>query len=62
MYAGTQALAAASPAARDEILTLFPHIRDEVDAMEPALLLVPGGQARRLAQRHSDNGRVLVAS
>lgn len=61
MYAGTQALAAVSPAAREEILTLFPGIGAEADAMEPARVLVPGAQARRLAQRHSENGRVLVA-
>lgn len=62
MYAGTQALAAVGQAARDEILELFPRIRDEADAMEPARLLVPGSQARRLARRHSENGEVLVAS
>ena len=54
-------LAAVSPAAREEILTLFPGIGAEADAMEPARVLVPGAQARRLAQRHSENGQVLVA-
>ncbi|MFC0341641.1 Hint domain-containing protein [Paracoccus niistensis] len=61
MYAGAQALAAVSPAARDEILTLFPDICGGLEVMEPARVLVPGSRARRLAQRHSESRQVLVA-
>lgn len=62
MYAGAQALAALSPAARDEILELFPAIAEGAETMEPARMMVPGSRARRLAQRHSENRQMLVAN
>ena len=61
LFTGPEALRSIGPAALAEILTLFPGIGAEADAMEPARVLVPGAQARRLAQRHSENGQVLVA-
>ena len=60
MYAGTEAIKSVSDAAREEILTLFPTVCDDLDAMAPARLLVPGRKARNLAARHSTNSQYLV--
>ena len=58
LYTGPQALRAVGEAARDEILTLFPQLRDTPCAA--ARPLVPGARARQLAQRHARNGKDLI--
>ena len=58
LYTGTQALRAVGTAARDEILTLFPQLRDTPCAA--ARPLIPGARARQLAQRHARNGKDLI--
>lgn len=57
LYTGAEALKSVGPAARDEILTLFPELRDGPAAA--ARPLVPGGKARQMAERHARNGKAL---
>lgn len=62
LYTGPEALKAVSPAARAEILEIFPELAEPLLAYrEPARLLVPGRRARRLADRISRNGKQLAA-
>lgn len=58
LYTGPQALRAVGAAARDEILTLFPQLRDTPGVA--ARPLIPGARARQLAQRHARNGKNLI--
>ena len=58
LYTGPQALRAVGAAARDEILTLFPQLRETPCAA--ARPLIPGARARKLAQRHAQNGKDLI--
>ena len=58
LYTGAQALEAVGTAARDEILTLFPELRDT--PAEAARPLIPGARARQLAERHVRNRKDLV--
>ena len=58
LYTGAQALKAVGPAARAEILALFPELRDT--PAEAARCLVPGGRAQQLARRHARNGKDLI--
>ncbi|WP_134726544.1 Hint domain-containing protein [Paracoccus luteus] len=60
LYTGPEALKAVGTAARDEILALFPELRDGGHAAEPARPLASGRMARKLAVRHAVNGRPLV--
>lgn len=60
LFTGPQALSAIGPAARDEILTLFPELAEEGFAAEAARVLVPGRQGRSLAMRHAQHGRTLL--
>lgn len=63
LYTGPEALKAVSPAARDEILALFPELRDmDSTALAPsARPLVKGRVGRQLAGRHARNRRELVS-
>ncbi|MDQ7776701.1 MAG: Hint domain-containing protein [Paracoccus aminovorans] len=58
LYTGAEALKSVGAAARDEILTLFPELREGPAAA--ARPLVPGGKARQLAERHARNGKALI--
>lgn len=60
LYTGEQALKAVGVTARDEILTLFPELR-ELSA-QAARALVSGSRAQQLARRHARNGKDLVQS
>lgn len=60
LYTGKEALKAVGWAAREEIFTLFPQLRDS-DAVTPgARKLLSGREARKLVVRHVQNGRDLV--
>ena len=56
LYTGAEALKSVGPAARAEIMDLFPELREEPDA---ARTLVPGRLGRKLAARHAQNRRPL---
>lgn len=64
LYTGPEALKSVGPAAREEILTIFPELRDrDIEAEPPraARPLPSGRMARKLAVRHKQNGRELVS-
>ncbi len=58
LFTGPEALKALSPAAREEILTLFPSLAGR----DAARKLVPGKAARDLARRHMRNNVSLQAA
>lgn len=58
LYTGAQALKAVGAAARQEILTLFPELRDT--PAQAARSLIPGARAQQLARRHARNGKDLI--
>ena len=62
LYTGEQALKSLSPAAREEIFSLFPELQcqDQETTRPSARLLVPGRMGRQLAKRHSKNRCELV--
>ncbi|SDD17901.1 Hint domain-containing protein [Paracoccus isoporae] len=60
LYLGTECMKHMRPLLREEILTIFPELKDSTAEIEPARLLVPGVRGRRLAQRHGDNHQELV--
>lgn len=62
LFTGPMALKALSAEAREEIFTLFPELLDRDYAPTPARVLVSGRQARKLAVRHMQNRRDLVAA
>lgn len=59
LYTGAGALAALSPEAREEILTIFPELEDEAYTPEPARLIPHGRQQKRLIARHLKNKQPL---
>ncbi|WP_134725162.1 Hint domain-containing protein [Paracoccus luteus] len=61
LHPGKQALDMVGTAARDEILALFPELRDDAAARAPARTLASGRMGRKLAMRHAQNGKPLVA-
>ena len=62
LYPGPEALRSVGPAAREEIYTLFPHLRDiDPSAVAAARLLASGRQARKLANRHLQNRKPLLS-
>ncbi|WP_299847157.1 Hint domain-containing protein [uncultured Paracoccus sp.] len=64
LYTGPEALKSVGPAARDEILMLFPELRDRdfrTDPPRAARPLTSGRMARKLAVRHKQNRRELVS-
>ncbi|WP_207101648.1 Hint domain-containing protein [Paracoccus shandongensis] len=62
LHTGPQALKSVGPAAREEIFTIFPELRDGDPAglSQGARMLLSGRQGRRLAHRHAQNARPLV--
>lgn len=61
LYTGPEALKALPCAAREEILTLFPELAQRDYTPSAARVLVSGRQARKLALRHVQNHKALVA-
>lgn len=61
LYTGSEALKSVGPAAQEEIFSLFPELRDPDTVREGARILASGRQARKLAMRHKQNDRSLVA-
>ncbi|MFD1881737.1 Hint domain-containing protein [Paracoccus pacificus] len=60
LFTGDEALKSVGAAARDEIFTIFPELRDGADR-PAARRVIPGRLARKLAARHHAHGRDLVA-
>lgn len=60
LYTGKEALKGVGPAAREEIFTLFPELRDAAQTPPGARVLLSGRQARNLAIRHTQHRRALV--
>lgn len=62
LFTGPEALKAVPAEARAELLALFPDLlRDDVPPV-PARTIAAGRQARELARRHQDNGKVMQAA
>lgn len=61
LFTGPEALKAVGPEAVEEIFALFPELRDRDYAATAARVLVSGRQGRRLAMRHVQHARPLVA-
>lgn len=59
LFTGPQALESVGPAARDEILQIFPELLSQ-EAV-PARVLVAGAPGRRMADRHASNGTALLS-
>lgn len=61
LYPGRQALKCFGSKSLRDIFTIFPHLEDTDSEPAPARLLVPGRKARKLVERHLNNGKPLVA-
>ncbi|WP_347138706.1 Hint domain-containing protein [Paracoccus sp. SSK6] len=61
LYTGPQALRAVGRAAREEIFALFPELEQTADKPAAARDLPSGRMARKLAMRHQQNRKPLVA-
>lgn len=61
LYTGPQALRAVGRAAREEIFALFPELEQAADLPVAARDLPSGRMARKLAMRHQQNRKPLVA-
>ncbi|SEN58081.1 Hint domain-containing protein [Paracoccus alcaliphilus] len=61
LFTGPQALKALGRAAQEEIFTIFPELRDAGAVIEAARPMVSGRKGRKLALRHAQAGRALVA-
>ncbi|SCY59169.1 Hint domain-containing protein [Paracoccus tibetensis] len=60
LFTGPEAMKAVGPAAREEILTLFPQLADDSFDAVAARTLATGRTGRRMAQRHLQNKGALV--
>lgn len=60
LFTGTEALKMVGEAAREEIFTLFPELRQPDFVPASARPLISGRQGRKMAVRHMQNGRALV--
>ena len=60
LYTGSEALRGVGEAALEEILTLFPQLRDYDYTPESARVLASGRMGRKLAVRHAQSGKPLV--
>jgi hypothetical protein len=61
LYAGPEALATISPDALEELLTLFPELKEGGSRPEPAAHLAPRGRIRTFLARHMKNRKPLIA-
>lgn len=61
-YVGPQAMKSVGPAARAEILALFPELAELEAPPEPARTIVGGRIARKLAERHLRNDKPLTVA
>ena len=62
LYVGPEAMKSLDPAAREEILTVFPELRPGACVQpEPARLIAKGRRVRHLAERIARNRKPLVA-
>lgn len=61
LYTGPQALKTVGKAALEEILTIFPELRNADLAPQAARFLPSGRQGRKLVTRHIQHGKPLVA-
>lgn len=61
LFTGPEALKSLSIEAREEILTLFPELRQGINPVDPARMLVAGKQAKQLIERHIRNRKPVVA-
>ncbi|MDF3606763.1 Hint domain-containing protein [Paracoccus sp. DMF-8] len=59
LFTGTEALRAVDPAARAEMIALFPELTDADHEFAAARPIGTGREGRKLAQRHAANGREL---
>lgn len=62
LFTGAEALKAVDPAARAEIMALFPELLSDGRAHPPARRLGSGREGRQLARRHAAQGRELQKS
>ena len=62
LYPGAEAVKSVGPAARAELFAIFPQLQDGGFEAEAARPLVSGRQARRLAVRHEQNRKPLLAA
>ncbi|AVO39734.1 Hint domain-containing protein [Pukyongiella litopenaei] len=60
LFTGPEAMKAVGPAARAEILTLFPDLAEQGKVLEAARSLQKGRMGRKLAEQHHLHGRALV--
>ncbi|ADO43221.1 Hint domain-containing protein [Ketogulonicigenium vulgare] len=61
LYTGAESMRAISPAAQEEIFTLFPELRDYDDTPPPARPLASSRAGRRLVVRHLKNNLPLLS-
>ncbi len=60
LFTGPEALKAVGPAARDEILTLFPQLADITYTAEPARFIPEGSLQRKAVARHLKNRKPVL--
>lgn len=60
LFTGPEALRSVSAAAKHEILTIFPELADRAYQPQPARLIPPGKQQKRLIARHVQNNKPVV--
>jgi hypothetical protein len=60
LFLGPRAMLGLDPAARREVMTLFPGLAEAGTMPEPARRLLSGREGRKLAERHGRNGKPLV--
>lgn len=61
LFTGPEALKAVGPAARDEILSIFPELGYHAYEVCPARQMPSGRTARNMAARHYENSKFLVS-
>ena len=61
LYTGSEAMKGVGPAAREEIFNLFPELQSKDYVHKGARVLASGRQGRKLAKRHAQHNRNLVA-
>ena len=61
MYSGAEAIRALSPAAREELIAIFPQLAEPDFAEDPAVPIPLGRRQRQLIARHIKNRRAIVS-